>query len=306
MSQIHAVKVSLYRRNTDDSGNNTFGRRLEREVELQMLALPHVGDLLDVEGTEYVVDKVLLRTAPAGSWASFGGQLQMGANEALTPLVSAVTECTPNSLDALARGAAEVERLTADVAFQRREVQRALEERDEHRTEAERLKAALARQSCGHPRELRKLRGEVKRWKVAAESKQPALGAELARLRGSEAHLSAEVERQKAHSVLVAASAREACERRDQLQAEVDRQEAEHLDNAGRHIAAEAESERQAKVIAALREEQNRLVRLGFSLARDHAEISTHDGWQTTAPVLDWESAEVKLGDALRALGEEP
>ena len=40
-------------------------------------------------------------------------------------------------------------------------------------------------------------------------------------------------------------------------------------------------------------------LREGFDIARDHAWISTHDGWNHTAPCIDWEHAEKRLALAL-------
>ena len=47
-------------------------------------------------------------------------------------------------------------------------------------------------------------------------------------------------------------------------------------------------------------------LREGFDIARDHAWISTHDGWNHTAPSIDWEHAEKRLALALAPPAAEP
>lgn len=39
-------------------------------------------------------------------------------------------------------------------------------------------------------------------------------------------------------------------------------------------------------------------LRDGIELAQRYAEISTWDGWQSHAPVIDWERVEKKLAEA--------
>lgn len=44
---------------------------------------------------------------------------------------------------------------------------------------------------------------------------------------------------------------------------------------------------------------RERYLREGFALAKDNAEISDWDGWEDTAPFIDWRAADKALEDAV-------
>jgi hypothetical protein len=50
-----------------------------------------------------------------------------------------------------------------------------------------------------------------------------------------------------------------------------------------------------------LQAERSALIRRGFEIAREFAEVSEDDGYRRTNPYIDWTKADRALGEALAA-----